>query len=247
MQDLCVIVPCYNESERLQTKAFSEYIKNKDVYFCFVNDGSSDNTIDILYELKHSLNGNIDVVDLKNNSGKAEAVRQGLLHATKWKPFDYLAYFDADLAVPLQDIDVLYDFARSNTQFKLTMGARLKRMGATIKRSPIRHFFGRIFATFASNMFKFDAYDTQCGLKLFQSETAKIIFQKPFYSKWFFDIEILLRFKVLVNNSESYNNICEIPLTAWEEVSGSKLKIKDFIIVPFELMRLKRKYKKFSA
>lgn len=246
MQNLCVVVPCYNEASRLQVDVFKAFIAHNNIHFCFVNDGSRDNTIEILNDLKNNLMEKVLVVDLKQNSGKAEAVRLGVLKSNEWKSFSHLAYFDADLAIPLAEINNLLEFTQKYPGYLLLMGARLKRLGAEINRKPLRHIFGRAFATFASNLFNMSAYDTQCGFKLFKQELVENIFDQPFYSKWFFDIEILLRIRGTINKNRSFEKICEVPIWKWEEIDGSKLKLKDFILVPFQLLRLKAKYKNYQ-
>ena len=45
---LIIIIPCYNEEERLPQQDFLDFISENDIHFCFVNDGSSDQTINIL-------------------------------------------------------------------------------------------------------------------------------------------------------------------------------------------------------
>lgn len=243
MPNLCVTIPCYNEHNRFPLKEFEEYIENNNVNFCFVNDGSTDKTLQTLNKLQGRFNDKVLIVNLSTNTGKAEAVRKGINSAFKWKNFEYMAYFDADLAIPLQEIDFLYNFAVKHPQFILFTGTRLKRLGANINRKPVRHILGRIFTTFSSNLFKLPAYDTQCGFKLFHSQIIQQIFSAPFHSKWFFDIEIILRIKKNINNQQSFDKICEVPLWNWKDISGSKLRLKDFILVPFELIKIKRKYK----
>src|SRR5438105_7450145 len=71
-----VVVPCYNEEKRLDPGAFrGRAIAGHDVSFLFVNDGSRDGTLPLLRA------ANFDVLDLERNSGKAEAVRQGIVAA----------------------------------------------------------------------------------------------------------------------------------------------------------------------
>jgi len=54
MQEKLIIVPCFNEENRLNSKAFLDFSKNNpEFYFCFVNDGSTDKTQNILDQLKH--------------------------------------------------------------------------------------------------------------------------------------------------------------------------------------------------
>ena len=104
---IAVIIPCYNEFNRLNTKEFSSFLskeKNQHISFLFVNDGSQDNTIDLLRELASKFE-KVSFINLEENVGKAEAIRQGVLHS-KSQQFDYIGYFDADLAAPLDEITI---------------------------------------------------------------------------------------------------------------------------------------------
>ena len=81
-----VVVPCYNEVERLPRAEFLAYASdpaNVDVVFTFVNDGSKDGTLGVLNTLAAAYPQNLFVLDLAKNGGKAEAVRQGINHVMK--------------------------------------------------------------------------------------------------------------------------------------------------------------------
>ena len=71
----------------------------------------------------------------------------------------------------------------------------------------------------------------------------KIIKNEPFISKWIFDVEILAR--IIQNKGVNFaeKSIIEIPLDKWEDVKGSKIKLKDLIVLPFELWNIKTKYR----
>jgi hypothetical protein len=118
------------------------------------------------------------------------------------------------------------------------MGSRIKLIGNNVQRSLVRHYFGRIFATIVSQfVLKVAVYDTQCGAKVIDFETAKPIFSKPFISKWLFDVELLKRLKKIHNLKEV---VKEIPLEKWEEIRDSKIKVVDFFKIPFELFQIYR-------
>ena len=105
-----------------------------------------------------------------------------------------------------------------------------------------RHYLGRIFATCVSLSLNLPTYDTQCGYKLIKSELAKSIFKDPFVSPWFFDVELLFRIKNSKGADFVKKHVYEFPLFEWEEVEGSKIKLIDYFTVPFQLLKIKRKY-----
>ena len=49
MEKICIIIPCYNEAQRLELEVFREFVGKEERFdFCFVNDGSLDNTSEVL-------------------------------------------------------------------------------------------------------------------------------------------------------------------------------------------------------
>jgi len=240
----CIIVPCYNEGRRLQVKLFEKFIlKNEELALLFVNDGSSDNTQIVIDSIVQRLPDQVFSYTLSKNSGKAEAVRQGFIYALKNINSDYYSYLDADLATPLNEMKRLHSIISNNSECQFIFGSRFKRLGVTIQRKIFRHYFGRVIATFISLILKLPVYDTQCGAKVFSKELATTLFQYEFISRWLFDVEIFARI-VRQYGRETINNIAiEEPLHQWIDIAGSKINFFDMIKVPFELLRIKLKYK----
>ncbi len=235
----CIIIPCHNEEDRFKGELFSEFAKEYGIHFLLVNDGSSDNTIEILKRWKNENPEAIDVLNIEKNGGKAEAVRHGINQALK-NGYQYLGFWDADLATPLNEIN---NFLRyfDDQEIKAIFGSRVLRLGGQIKRKWMRHILGRIFATTISVILDLPVYDTQCGAKIFKKEVAEKLFDKEFASPWFFDVEILFRAKKLGLNCKKM--FMEVPLKKWVDVDGSKLKMFDFIKVPTEILKICFKYR----
>lgn len=237
-----IIIPCFNEETRLSTSEFLNYVsenKNDQIHFLFVNDGSLDNTSVILSKLK-SNSDKINVLNLKNNSGKAEAIRKGI-QSIEISQFDFIGYFDADLAAPLSEIENLIYTSKRIKHPEFILGSRIKLIGySKINRKSSRHYIGRVFATVVSNMLDLAIYDTQCGAKLISSKVAKNLFNDPFISKWLFDVELLFRYKKICPDYS--NRIIEVPLEKWEDVAGSKIKLSYFLKAPFDLLKIYFKY-----
>lgn len=243
MSKICIIIPCYNESLRLDQKAYLDFISaNQSEYdILFVNDGSTDNTFDILTKIANVFPNNCFIFNLSHNCGKAEAVRVGINFSYEKNQYNYIGHFDADLATPLSEINFLKKIAINNPQFVMVLCSRIKRLGATINRNSKRHILGRIFATFASNILKLPVYDTQCGSKLIKAEIIPYVFNKPFVSSWIFDVEILARIRN--NNRDTITSILyEHPVTTWKDVGGSKLTMKHMFKVPLELFKINKIY-----
>ena len=242
MNKTCIIIPCYNEENRLPQDEFLNYIKNNlDINFCFVNDGSSDQTLQILQSMKLVYPENIVVLDLKTNQGKAEAVRSGINHVILAYNYEIVGYFDADLATPLIEIKRLLCLLNENN-YSMAFGSRIKLLNYIIERSNFRHYIGRFFATLSSMCLKAAIYDTQCGSKIFKRELASELFKTPFVTKWLFDVELFAR----IVNSKGYDflktNVVESPLRVWIEKGDSKVKFSNGLLIPLQLLKIKRKY-----
>jgi len=237
MSSLAIIVPCFNEEKRLDQIAFSQFAQfHQHVKIVFVNDGSSDETLRVIEKII-AFNANTELLNLSGNMGKGEAVRQGLIHAAKSQSFDFIGYLDADLSVSLEEFHNIYKYALEKNE-DFIFGSRIKKLGSLIERSHFRHIVGRILATVIDKKFQLGYYDTQCGAKVFKSSLLENILRQPFFTKWFFDIEIFLRLKSENNN---YSGV-EYPLKTWHNKKGSKLDLLSFPIISKEIFVLLSKY-----
>ncbi len=241
-----IIIPCYNEEKRLPVEAFQSFVKeNKHIHFLFVDDGSTDNTATVLKNLS-SHSSHFSYLICKENQGKAGAIREGVLSLKNNEGdsgYRYIGYFDADLATPLTEIFyLLSEIEKRNPKPLFVMGARIARMGATIKRKAHRHYLGRVFATFVSIILKLPVYDTQCGAKLIHRSIVFDLFKEPLLTKWLFDVELIARLENKIGVAKTYQAILEVPLNNWQEIEGSKLKITDFMKAPYELFKIWKTY-----
>jgi glycosyltransferase involved in cell wall biosynthesis len=242
MQEVCVVVPCFNEEHRLRRADFLSFIDSHPAAsLCFVDDGSRDGTIAVLEGLRSHCVDRILVHRVAKNGGKAEAVRAGVRHVAASGQWPIIGYWDADLSTPLDEVDRLLEVLRQNPDCRLALGSRVKRLGARIERRMSRHVMGRIFATCASAILGVEVYDSQCGAKLFRVGIVPVLFADPFLTRWLFDLEMLVRLR---NDApdRAIESAREVPLAQWEEVGGSKLGLRDMINVPLELLKIRAYY-----
>lgn len=230
-----IVVPCYNEAERISTEPFRWLVSQSLVGVIFVDDGSTDNTFHILTLLTQQLpSERVKVIRQKTNLGKAEAVRTGMLAAIDMEA-ELIGYLDADLATPVEEMIRLRDILIEK-QVDAVLGSRVKILGTNIQRKAWRHYSGRAFATLAAWVLDCPVYDTQCGAKLFRNNSRlKAVLNAPFSSRWAFDVELLGR--LLPLNSE---RIIEIPLLVWKDTGQSKLSFWAMIRTTFDLIRIKK-------
>ncbi len=240
---LVLVIPCYNESGRLQPKLFYSFLqKHKNVAILFSNDGSSDNTLDILQEIRGNVSDSVFIDNIETNKGKAAAVRSGFLYAEKHLNFDKIAYLDADLSTSLDECLKLSELINSKIFF--VFGSRISKIDNIISRKLFRFFTGRFIATFISMQLGLSVYDTQCGCKIFRADLAKQLFKEEFISKWLFDVELFHRLIHLIGKSSIKNTVREIPLQSWVDASDSKVKTSYFFTLWYDFILISRKYKK---
>lgn len=210
-----LIIPCFNEEIRLQLEPFQN--SSSDFFYIFANDGSTDNTIDILNKIKD--NQRFFVFDSNTNLGKANIIQAAYSHFSSsldLNSFSWIGYWDADLATPLNEVHKM--ILANDGRFNSIWGSRIYKLGSHIRRNKLRHYLGRVFATLASVVVGIKSYDSQCGAKLFSPHLARTAFATPFKTRWIFDIEVLLRI--------GQENVLEHPLENWHDIEGSKVNVK---------------------
>jgi dolichyl-phosphate beta-glucosyltransferase len=243
-----VVVPCYNEANRLRLDAFGVFLNSRasrNVELLFVNDGSRDATLSVLQALRSQFPDKVRLLDKQPNGGKAEAVRHGMLHAIYSGEAEFTGFWDADLATPLTQIPDLAAMLVERPELMMVFGARVRLLGRAIHRQLLRHYLGRCFATVASMALRLPIYDTQCGAKLFRiTPELKNALADPFQSRWIFDVELLARFQSMHKGQPHLlkEQIYEYPLPEWTDVAGSKVESGDFFKAFGELLRIYRRY-----
>jgi len=231
MRTTVVVIPCYNEADRLDLEQFRALLAEPGLSLLFVDDGSSDTTLSMLESFSNS-EMRIQVLPLHPNGGKAEAVRRGMLLAMQG-PSDVIGYIDADLATPVDEVLRLSRRAHAEAADAI-IGSRIAYLGADIDRSLRRHLLGRVFATAASMTLGERIYDTQCGAKFFRhTDRLASILDEPFHSHWAFDVELLGR---LLDEGAQ---VIEMPLHRWIDVPGSKMGLKSMVKAGLDLVQIR--------
>lgn len=240
-----IVIPCYNEEKGISNKEYSNFLNNNpEAFICFVNDGSTDKTLEVLNALKEKHPSQIDVLSLEKNSGKAEAVRAGINYCNQKFQHQFIGYLDADLATTLEEFIELRNHLQGEIVF--SFGSRIRKIGSIIERENSRFLIGRVVATFISNILDIKVYDTQCGSKLFTKEISEQLFEKEFISKWLFDVEIFYRMIHHFGKDKAIQKMLEIPLKLWVEKGDSKVKFTYGFKLWLDLFEISRKYKKIA-
>lgn len=239
-QESWLVVPCFNEANRLAAAEFRSLLAFRpELTLAFVDDGSTDATADMIADLRAAEGRRVVLHRLERNMGKGEAVRLGLELGIA-QGATLLGFADADLSTPVTEIVRMFERLETSGAAAL-LGARVRLLGRDIQRRAHRHFLGRVFATAASFALGVPIYDTQCGAKLFRrTDALEQAVKSPFRSRWIFDVELLER---LLSGSPAsaplrFQDIEELPLHEWRDVAGSKLRPRAMIASGLQLLSL---------
>jgi glycosyltransferase involved in cell wall biosynthesis len=246
MEAICIIIPFYNEADRFPVNEFMEFLqRNQETSFCLVDDGSSDETEIILKSLQAKFPERIFMITLPKNNGKALAIQAGMISALHHFPSGYFGYFDADLSTPLEESFRLRSSLLEKATLEFSFGSRVGILGVRIERKLYRHLIGRVIATFISNILQLMVYDTQCGAKLFTRNLANQVFDKPFITKWLFDVEIFARILGIYGRDRIEAVAVEVPVKSWIDKGRSKVSWLYGFRVFYDLIRIHHHYKAY--
>ncbi|MGB1971140.1 MAG: glycosyltransferase [Flavobacteriaceae bacterium] len=238
----CIVVPCYNEANRFPTEQFRHFLKkNLLVKIVFVDDGSTDNTLDVLSDIEASFSSQVEVLTLEKNQGKASAVQQGLLAAFTSYPSKKYAYLDADLSTSLEECTSLSHHI--NDTIKFVFGSRIMKTDNQIERKWYRFIIGRFIASIISKMLGIPVYDTQCGCKIIDSSLVKSTFTAHFTSRWLFDVEIFFRLINVMGKEQMLASIKEVPLEKWIDTDDSRVEFSYMFNLWLDLTAIYKRYK----
>jgi glycosyltransferase involved in cell wall biosynthesis len=228
-----LILPAFVEAARWDPAYWVEVRRaSPAVDLVFVDDGSGDGTEDLLAASAEQVGGAVLRLDV--NTGKAEAVRKGLLHALD-AGARTVGFMDADGAFPAPEaqrlLDLLHDLQRTGPTAAV-WSSRVALAGRDISRSMTRHYMGRIMATYVLRGFAGVPYDSQSGLKWFaRSAALETILERPFETRWLFEVEMLARYREVTGAPLA---IWEEPSSRWDEVGGSRVTRREVLRIARE-------------
>jgi dolichyl-phosphate beta-glucosyltransferase len=184
-----IVIPAYNEGGRLAAtlEQVLGYVRRQawDAEIIVVNDGSRDNTADIVRSLAER-NAQLRLVENPGNRGKGYSVRHGMLEAKG----EIIVFSDADLSSPIEEMPKLLQAIEAGAD--IAIGSRwLQAELQTNRQSLHRQFFGRVFNALNRAILGLRFKDTQCGFKAFTRRAAHAILPLQMIERWGFDPEIL--------------------------------------------------------
>lgn len=217
---ISLIIVGYNEEKNIYNTLKKVYAFFKKTYthyeIIFVNDGSTDKTLEIVTSFSKQCP--INVISNSKNNGKGFVVRQGILSATG----DFIIITDADLAYPIEQIGPFIDACKVTD---IVVGTRIHKDSVYLMNHRafqlilLRHVTSRLFNKYVNLLFDISASDTQCGLKVFKAKIAKEIAQASKINGFSYDVEIF----VLAKKLEA--KVTELPIHVVQTYPDSKVII----------------------
>lgn len=209
-----IVLPAYNESERIAAtieEIFAFTTKRGwPTEVIVVNDGSSDDTADVVLRCAATCPG-VRLLQNPGNRGKGYSVRHGMLQAQG----EVLLFSDADLSSPIEEAEKL--FAAIAGGADIAIGSRWLKTELQLRRQPFyRQLLGRLFNLALRMILGLQFQDTQCGFKAFSRRAALALFPLQKIERWGFDPELLYLAQRLQLRVE------EVPV-AWAHRDGTRI------------------------
>ncbi len=230
---LAIIIPAFNEEERIiptleSLAALLQRYKNAQV--TVVNDGSTDRTAQQVEEFISAQAGQFHLINLAENQGKGAAVKYGILNTRH----AIVGFMDADLPYDLTSISDAVERLQAGSA-DIVIGARdLKESHMAYAPSLLRRISGRAYSVLIGLVLMKGIPDTQCGLKFFQGDVARTIFERVTIPGFGFDVEVLY-----IARKWGYR-IQRIPVVLSHSHHSKVRLIHDSIQMFFDLFRIRR-------
>lgn len=176
---LSVVVACYNEEEALpyfykEICLIAKKMKELDFEFVFVNDGSTDKTLDILKKF-HAKDKRVRYISFSRNFGKEAAMYAGL----ETSKGDYVTLMDADLQDPPSMLEEMYHCI-VDEGYDCVGTRRVTRKG----EPPIRSLFARLFYKIINRMSKVEMVDGARDYRLMSRKMVDAILSMKEYNRY---------------------------------------------------------------
>jgi dolichyl-phosphate beta-glucosyltransferase len=232
-----VVVPCFNESKRIVASNFLSLVDEFNCKILFVDDGSTDGTVDRIRSLP-IVSSSYSIVSLPENKGKANAILTGIKVALD-NDFQFIGLFDADGAINPVDLGAAFGLIERSPGVSVVSGARILLAGNGVTRKTQRRWIGRVIATLVSLIIEIQVYDPQSPCKVYRAKDLKKISNLQVNTKWFGDAEVLFQLKLVKLQESKW--ILEFPVTSWQDVDGSNLSLSSFFGILGDLRKLRGK------
>lgn len=191
LESLSIVIPAYNEAERLPAslaaiRAWAD-VAGTPVEILVCDDGSCDETAEIVRAAAAD-DARIRLVSLGRNRGKGAAVRHGVLQARH----AWVLISDADLSTPIEEAERLAAAAKARG-VPVAIGSRdVDDSDIEVHQPWYREAMGRTFNRIVQTLAVPGVRDTQCGFKLLRTDVAVAAFDRATVDGFAFDVELLM-------------------------------------------------------
>jgi dolichyl-phosphate beta-glucosyltransferase len=213
------------------------------VMVCFVNDGSTDNTMEVLGAIKKDFPQQVEVIENAQNMGIGETVSNGINHAFSFQNIEEAGFLDADLSTGFDEYLEMLELMKKDKNMLMIFGSRKDEDGKKINYNPFRLFAAIISRFIVRRILKQPITDTQCGAKIFSREAAAVAFNTSFETRWLFDVEVIIRLQQYFGMANATPRIYEFFVARWKHEPDSRLVLKDMVIMPYQFLKIMLHYK----
>lgn len=243
---IALVIPFFNEENRINSGEYlislSQSVASD---FFYVDDGSTDRTFESLQRI--SLLTGAKLLRLESNSGKGEAIREGMRRVVLSSKYSYVGFLDADGAFPVMEVKrniaLAQELLDAQNSLNIFISSRVKLSGRRVNRNPLRHYISRILITCIGFKIPNMPYDSQSGLKIFRiCQLLEDSIIDPFKTRWFFDLELMSRLGMT-----KIKCIAEEPVNDWSDIRGSKIKKRHALRIAREVLIIRRILRKLSS
>ncbi len=231
---LSLIFPVYNAAPFLRDSlsVLGQWLRiHPEVDCIFVNDGSTDESMGILEEMKKDFPQAYQIVDLGENKGKGAAVRSGMRLATG----DLVAFTDIDLPYGLPIFDAMRAVMEEDPGLAFLYGSRSHADSRFRGYGALRHVGRRFFSVAIRTLVATDTSDTQCGIKMFRKDFADAVAHRSVIDRFAFDIELFVIAKV--NRFRSL----DFPVQLLRHRESSVRVVRDTIAMLKDIRRIRQR------
>lgn len=227
---LSVIVPAYNEAERIPLTLLDmdKHLSEADFSYeiIVVNDGSKDKTAEIVEKMAQTI-PHLTLINNEKNQGKGGVVRDGMLAAKG----QYRIFTDADNSTSIDQFEHMLPFLKEG--YEVVIGSRAVKGAKLEPPQPLyKQLLGRMSNLVIQAMNLPGIWDSQCGFKAFDAEAAERIFPLTKVNGWGFDIEVLA-----LARSLGYR-VKEIPVR-WVNDTASHVRLSAYLKVFVENVKIR--------
>lgn len=165
-----ILIPVFNEQKTIQQVVSELSFNYPEVHILIINDGSTDNTAEILDKLNYP---NLQIVHLELNQGKGNALRVGLNILSKLQNESVVIFMDADLEIPSLELKKIVTAYEENPETLAVFGSRFLEGNNLKKYGFFKVFINGFLTLFTNLIMQNKLTDMETAVKSFKTSLIK--------------------------------------------------------------------------